>query len=177
MTSPVNWALLGLLIRQPDYGYRLAQRLERAYGDALAINSESHVYTALDGLARRGLIEEVDIVEPGTKRQPKLRYRASADASSAYAEWVRELGRRSSPLFARALSMLEGSPALALAILDGYERECLRRIAGGGGRASGEGQAADRIVVEEQRVSMDARLPWIEFARGEIEGWLREGER
>lgn len=169
MTSPVNWALLGLLIRQSDYGYRLAQRVERAYGDALVLGSESHVYTALDGLARRGLIEEVHDFEPGTRRQPKVRYGASSAGVEAYAEWVRELGHRSSPLFARALTMLEGSPALALEILDGYERDCLRKVADGGPRASGEGVVADRLVAEDRRVFMDARLPWIEFARGELE--------
>jgi DNA-binding PadR family transcriptional regulator len=177
MTSPVNWALLGLLIRQADYGYRLAQRIERAYGDALVLGSESHVYTALDGLARRGLIEEVGDIEPGTKRQPKVRYRSSAAGLEAYAEWLRELGRRSSPLFSRALSMLECSPSLALEVLDGYERECLRKVGDGKPQASGEGVAADRIVAEDRRVSMDARLPWIEFARNEFERLASEAAR
>lgn len=173
MTSPVNWALLGLLIRKEDYGYRLAQRLERAYGDVLALNSESHVYTALDGLTRRGLIEEVR-AEPGTKRQPKVRYRASADALAAYRGWVAEQGRRGSPLFARALSMLDGAPAVALEILDGYERDCLQRIAQPERHASTSAPAgaAERIVAEDQRLAMEGRLPWIEFARGELEELL-----
>lgn len=169
MTSPVNYALLGLLIRCPDYGYRLAQRIERAYGETLVLNSESHVYTALDVLARRGLTEEAHDVDPGTRRQPKVRYRASPAGLDAYAEWVRELGHRQSPLFARALAMLEGSPSLALEIIDGYERACLRKVGNPSPRGASEGRAADRIVAEDQRMSMEARLPWIEFARNEFE--------
>lgn len=176
MTSPVNWALLGLLIRGEDYGYRLAQRLERLYGDVLILRSESHIYTALDGLSRRGLIEEVSR-EPGTRRQPKVRYRARPQALAAYREWVLEQGVRQSPLFARALSMLIGAPDVALEILEHYERDCLRRIRqpeqhGSGGAQAG---AAERIVAEDQRLSMEGRLPWIEFARHELEQLLGGG--
>ena len=35
MRSPVNWALLGLIIERPSYAYNLAQRFERRYGDTL----------------------------------------------------------------------------------------------------------------------------------------------
>ena len=31
MQSPVNWALLGLVIERPSYAYELAQRFERTY--------------------------------------------------------------------------------------------------------------------------------------------------
>lgn len=35
MRSPLNWALLGLVIQRPSYGYELVQRFERIYEDAL----------------------------------------------------------------------------------------------------------------------------------------------
>ena len=35
MHSPVNWALLGLIIERPSYAYALAQRFERTYGSPL----------------------------------------------------------------------------------------------------------------------------------------------
>lgn len=176
MTSPVNWALLGLLIRRPDYGYRLAQRIARVYGDALAVSSESHVYTALNELARRGLIEEVAGVEPDTKRQPKVRYCASVEGLGAYGEWLLEQGRRQSPLFARGLAMLEGLPLLALEILDRYERDCLRRIGATTRNAvpSGEGSVADRIMTEDRRRSLEGTLPWIECVRNELSKLLDE---
>ena len=35
MQSPVNWALLGLVIERPSYAYELAKRFERTYGSVL----------------------------------------------------------------------------------------------------------------------------------------------
>jgi DNA-binding PadR family transcriptional regulator len=63
MRSPVNWALLGLLIEHPTYAYDLAQRFERRYGEALTLSNIGHVYTALGALEGRGLVEEI----PGTR--------------------------------------------------------------------------------------------------------------
>ena len=51
MRSPINWALLGLVIQRPSYGYELVQRFERTYEDALELSSPSQVYTALDALS------------------------------------------------------------------------------------------------------------------------------
>ena len=63
MRSPLNWALLGLVIQRPSYGYELVQRFERTYEDALELSSPSQVYTALDALRRRSLIEELPAEE------------------------------------------------------------------------------------------------------------------
>jgi DNA-binding PadR family transcriptional regulator len=173
MSSPVGWALLGLLIRREDYTYSLAQRLERFYGRTLQVSSEAQVRTALDALARRQLIEETG-TEPGARGQPRVRYRASAKALAAYSEWLAEQGRRDSPLFAPALVMLEGQPALALEILEAYERDCLRRVCRPQGAAAASGSAgiSQRIVAEDERLAMEGRLAWIEFARGELERLL-----
>src|SRR3981081_4599722 len=86
--SPVNWALLGLVIERPSYAYELAQRFERAYDGALSLSSTSHVYTALGTLQNRSLIEEV----PGTRsgRQPKPRYRATPSGVEEYRDWLVE---------------------------------------------------------------------------------------
>src|SRR5580704_2766418 len=75
MRSPVNWALLGLIIERPSYAYDLAQRFERRYGQALPLSNVGHIYTALGVLGDRGLVEEI----PGTRqgRQPRPRYRAT----------------------------------------------------------------------------------------------------
>src|SRR5271168_3961392 len=76
MRSPVNWALLGLVIERPSYGYELVKRFQREYEDVLPLSSESHVYTALKALERRGLIEETP--GKGGGRQPKPCYHATA---------------------------------------------------------------------------------------------------
>src|ERR1022692_333686 len=86
MQSPVNWALLGLVIERPSYAYELAQRFERTYQAALTLSSISHVYTALAALRSRSLIEEL----PGTRagRQPKPHYRATAKGLQDYGQWL-----------------------------------------------------------------------------------------
>ena len=79
--SPVSWALLGLVIERPDYGYGLVKRFQREYSDVLTIKSDWHVYRALDGLRARSLIEQVDLVNGEALelggRQPKPHYRVT----------------------------------------------------------------------------------------------------
>src|ERR1019366_9433026 len=86
MRSPVSWALLGLVIERPSYGYELVQRFERTYGDALELSSPSQIYTALEALERRSLIEKLPDDDPSTDvgRQPKPHYRASGDGVGGY---------------------------------------------------------------------------------------------
>ena len=57
MRSPVNWAVLGLTIERPSYGYEILQRFERNYGELLKLSSPSQIYKALDSLME--LVPEV----------------------------------------------------------------------------------------------------------------------
>ena len=73
MRSPVNWAVLGLMIERPSYGYEILQRFERNYGELLRLSSPSQIYTALDSLADRGMIEATAETAPDVaSRQPRL---------------------------------------------------------------------------------------------------------
>jgi DNA-binding PadR family transcriptional regulator len=38
MQSPVNWALLGLVIERPSHAYELAHRFDRTYDGALSLS-------------------------------------------------------------------------------------------------------------------------------------------
>jgi DNA-binding PadR family transcriptional regulator len=173
--SLVQWAVLGLLIERPSYGYELAQRFERTYGGILRLSGVSYVYTALDGLRRRGLIEEVEVSDE--RRMPRVHYRTTARGVAAYQErllaQMRENDRRSR-LLARQLAVLVPEPELALAILDRYERECLAEAeeapAVAAQMASGAATAdlAARLAAEESRLSLDAKLAWVEYARREL---------
>ncbi len=127
MHSPVNWALLGLVIERPSYAYELAQRFERTYGQALPLSSVSHAYAALGTLKDRGLIEEL----PGTKtgRQPKPHYRATAKGMEDYHAWL--IGqvadeRRRQEVFLLQLTALTREPGKAMGILKDYEQACLQ---------------------------------------------------
>jgi DNA-binding PadR family transcriptional regulator len=179
--SPVYWALLGLVIERAGYGYELLKRFERDFGDILPISSESHIYRALSVLESRGLIEEV----PGTGasqqatslRQPKPHYRATLAGVRGYRDWLIaqvQSDRRQSWLFMRQLAVFAREPDVALEILERYSRACLEEARSESvvssdhspGTASG---LAARLISEESRLVMEARLPWISYARRQFE--------
>lgn len=175
MQSPVNWALLGLVIERPSYAYELAHRFERSYQGALSLSSVSHVYTALTALRNRALIEEI----PGTRsgRQPKPRYRATAKGLEGYREWL--LGqladdRRRQRLFVMQLSALARQPEAALEIVADYEQECLVEAANvpigdrDGAAVEGTSALVSRLVAEEHRLAVGAKLAWVQYARSEL---------
>jgi DNA-binding PadR family transcriptional regulator len=180
MQSPVNWALLGLVIERPSYAYELAQRFERTYDGALSLSSTSHVYTALGTLQDRGLVEEV----PGTRRgrQPKPRYRATARGAAEYRDWmVGQFGenRRRQRLFALQLASLTRDPESALELVGRFERACLEEaaatpVASQSGDAAGTGASlASRLMAEESRLALGARLAWVQYMRRELTALAR----
>jgi DNA-binding PadR family transcriptional regulator len=179
--SPVAWALLGLVIERPGYGYGLVKRFEREYAELLAIKSDWHIYRALDGLKRKGLIEEVtgqSTAESLAERQPKPHYQATESGVKRYSDWlIAQIGgpRRQSQLFARQLAVLAERPKIALAIVERYEEMCLREAGGDLGsapdtpRGSESARLTARLTSEEGRLSLAATLPWLQFARSELE--------
>jgi DNA-binding PadR family transcriptional regulator len=179
MTSQVNWALLGLLLARPGYGYQLVKRFEDAYGDVLVLSSESHVYTALNELSRRGLIEEVTeapAARSGTNRQPKVRYQATPAGADAYRERMFEQAgadRRQSQLFVRQLAAMEHEPEVALQILERYEQACLAEARR---KPADSDRLIDRLLTEESRLAMESRLPWVEYAQEQFGALARESK-
>jgi DNA-binding PadR family transcriptional regulator len=180
--SLVQWALIGLLIERSSYGYELAQRFERTYGGLLRLSGVSYVYTALDALKRRGLIEEVEVSDDD-RRMPRVHYRVTGKGVHAYQDrllaQMRENDRRSR-LLARQLALLVPEPGLALEVLDRYERECLEEaeqapaiVARVTGEREPAAHVAGRLAAEERRVSLDARLAWVEYARRELRALAR----
>jgi DNA-binding PadR family transcriptional regulator len=184
MRSPVNWAVLGLTIERPSYGYEILQRFERNYGELLKLSSPSQIYTALDSLIHRGMIEATSEPSSGAdSRQPKLHYRATQDGIRRYQEHLvgqAQEDRRRSNLFARELAAL--TPDAALTVLDKYEQMCLAQATKAQPRRH-PGQTtpepsttlADRLAAEEDRLAMEAKLPWIEYARKELHAQTERG--
>jgi len=173
MQSPVNWGLLGLVVERPSYAYELAQRFERTYAGALSLSSISHAYTALGTLREKGLVEELAGSREG--RQPKPVYRPTELGLRSYLEWlVGEAGEeaRRRRLFVTQLAALARNPELALDTLNRYEQACLAEAKhhsmGEHGRAGEDGGLLGRLVAEEQRVAVEAKLAWVQFARGEL---------
>ena len=181
MQSPVNWALLGVVIERPSYAYELAQRFDRTYDGALSLSSTSHVYTALAALEERGLIEEVP--GSGTGRQPKPCYRASDGAIEHYQRWlVSQLTeeRRRQRLFALELATLMSRPELARAVIDGYEQACLQEGSDNpppspDGSPDDVARLAERLVCEQNRLAVGARLAWVQYVRRELKAIAERG--
>jgi len=179
MRSPVNWTVLGLVIERSSYGFELWTRFERLYGDVMPICNESSIYTALNKLKEKGLIEEVPrsrTVEPDATRQPKPHYRATQEGLGAHETWViaqmREHHRRSRE-FARQLGAFAQQPEAALGILARYEQACLdekgaaiptatefpTRVTPGLG---------DNLASAYGRAVVAATLGWVDYARHEF---------
>jgi DNA-binding PadR family transcriptional regulator len=185
MRSPVNWAVLGLMIERPSYGYEILQRFERNYGELLKLSSPSQIYTALDSLMDREMIEATSEPSPGVaSRQPRLHYRATEEGVRCYQEHLEgqaEEDRRRSSLFARELAAL--APEAALAVLDRYEQMCLAQATKGRPQDAepavpdASTTLADRLAAEEKRLAMEAKLPWIEYARGELRAMADRGRQ
>ncbi|HEX4116502.1 MAG TPA: PadR family transcriptional regulator [Solirubrobacteraceae bacterium] len=176
MRSPVNWALLGLVIERPSYAYDLAQRFERRYGEVLPLSNIGHIYTALGVLGGRAMVEEI----PGTRtgRQPKPHYCATPMGVLEYRDWL--IGhvsedRRRNQLFVLALGALTNEPERLREVMTGYERACLSQgmhtpIAGTSDVASADSALAllGRLSEEENRLAVGAKLGWVEYARQEL---------
>ncbi len=170
MRSIVNWALLGLVIDRSSYAYELAQRFERTYGDALALSSVSHVYTAIGTLRDRGLIEEL----PGTRegRQPKPHYRATENGVAEYREWLAGQiceDRQRQRLFIQQLAALSRHPEAALEIVERYEQACLEEASRTALHPAEDPDGASELVSllmsEESRLAISAKLAWARYAR------------
>jgi len=174
MRSPVNWALLGLLIQRPGYGYELVQRFERTYGGTIELSSRSQIYTALDSLARRGLIEHQNARVADPVRQPKLHYLATQEGIGAYERWLIEKvsdDERRSRMIAHHFAAL--APEHALRLLGHCAEVCLDaagRLAADDEehRSQHPGALAERLAGEEERLRAGAILNWIEYARSEL---------
>jgi DNA-binding PadR family transcriptional regulator len=191
MRSTVNWALLGLVISRPGYGYELVQRFERAYEESIHLSSPSQIYVALDALEGRGLVEKRLPPQQGaagrsTKRirQPKPRYHATEEGAGAYEEWLVaqvEQERSRSRLFATQVALLPADHALA--VLERYEAACLEvasatpGVLGGQARARTASTVAERLTFEDDRLALEARLAWIQYARLQFASGVASSDR
>jgi DNA-binding PadR family transcriptional regulator len=176
MRSSIAWALLGLVIERPSYGWELAHRFRRVYGETLSLSSPARIYEALDSLIARALIQEVNEPEPDSPaRRPKPRYRANERGVEAYQDWLLvQLAeqRHRSQMFARQLALLE--PRAALAVIERYEQECLTEGEPSTPAQSEREGVAERLAEEDEHLALEARLSWIRYARHELAALIEQ---
>ena len=175
MTSPVNWALLGLIIERESYAFELARRFQQIYRNVISLSSTSHVYTALGALESRTLVEQ----SPGTRtgRQPKPCYRATALGIECYGEWlvgyVRE-DRRRQAMFVLGLSALAGNASWVAEVLDRYEQAVLEHhdssdlFALDGVSDTPGTELIARILARENQLTIAAKRSWVQQLRAAL---------
>jgi DNA-binding PadR family transcriptional regulator len=175
MTSTVNWTLLGLVIERPSYGLELFNRYQRLYLDVLPVSGESHVYSALDVLEKRGLVEQVPGVR-GIGRQPKPHYKATMQGFRSYEDWLVEqvsAQLRQQQLWVRQLAIFADDSPAALRILGRFREEYLKEAGETGRPADGSPSSSreliDGLVVEQQRISIGGMLTWLGTALARFE--------
>ena len=177
--APVGAAVLALVIEQPSHGYEVWQRFEARFGGLFEVGS-SRIYQAVDSLLADGLIEVLPGARDGSRRQPRPRYRATADGARAHRAWLAE-ELHGDParleLNRRLLATAADDAATLRDLVDRYEQACLDemaalRTAAQPAAAAPGGAAAtvrDRLLAEERRLVLDARIKWILFARRQLQ--------
>lgn len=180
MRSPVNFAVLGLVIERPSYGYELSKRLQSRFGSLLEVRSASHVYAALDRLHGEGLVEGMQAEVSGADgptRQPKVHYRATAAGALAYRQWLAERLRDDEDrveLLGKLITVGARDVGALGDLLDRYDAECVaatQRMPLADRSAAASESAAEfvqRLVGEERRFVIEAQLRWIDYAREEL---------
>jgi len=174
MHSLVYWAVLGLVIERASYAYEIVLRFERTYEGSLSISSPSHVYTALRNLRERGFVQNL----PGTTAgaQSRRRWEATPLGISEHTGWlvsqVQDERRRQHILITQ-LGTLARTPQQAIAALEAYERACIEENAAVPAPGSDEGAGTTpliaRLMAEETRLALAARLRWVQYARSQLQ--------
>lgn len=183
MTSRVNWAVLGLVIERPSYGHELFHRYQRTYGDVLPVSGESHIYTALNVLEGRGLIEQIPGLD-NMGRQPKPHYRATQRGIRGHEDWLAEQileQLHQQQLWVRQLAIFVHDPQAALRTLGRFRSQFVAGAGETGRRASGSPRGSrvliDYLVDEQQRISVGGMLEWLETANASFEDLARGAPR
>jgi DNA-binding PadR family transcriptional regulator len=177
-----KYAVLGLLLERPSYGYEVLVRFRRAFDAAQWAISPQGLYASLDRLERDGLIEPVEVQDADVpRRQPRTPYRVTPSGASElrrFLETPMSADASRPELLVRLQCVSRDDSGPLLQTLDGYEQACLDELGRIGNEAPDAAAAAadsllERLVLEERRLGIQARLMWIDYARRE----LREARR
>jgi PadR family transcriptional regulator, regulatory protein AphA len=172
-TDGLEYALLGLLRREPLHAYEMYQRLRR--GEALGQIwqlKQSHLYALLARLEERGLIASV--TEPQGVRPPRRMLTLTAEGTAAYTAWVSapvQHGRDFRLAFLAKLACAASEGPLVVAELltrqratcDRWLSDLQQQIA-----AIPNQQPYDRLVLEFRAGQIAAILDWLARCEQEL---------
>jgi DNA-binding PadR family transcriptional regulator len=169
-------AVLGLVLERPSYGYELVARFDRAFGEQpweWRVTPQA-IYGALNDLERDGLIEPIaahgERWADSAQRRHRQDFRVTGNGARAIREWLAE-PMPSNPSREELLIRLhfgDASDEALRMLLRRHAEVCLEeleRIA-----AAPAQTRVQRLVKEDRRLAVQARLSWIDFARVELRG-------
>jgi DNA-binding PadR family transcriptional regulator len=181
MKAGTKYAVLGLLLERPSYGYEVLVRFRRAFDAGQWAISPQGLYAALDRLERDELIEPIEPVPgEGRRRQPKTPYRVTAGGARELRHFLESpIGPDPSraEFLVRLQCAVSKDAAALLRMLDGYEHACLDELGrlaldcvSSPERHTPAGLVVERLALEDRRLMLQARLSWIDFARQQLRG-------
>jgi DNA-binding PadR family transcriptional regulator len=183
-----KYAILGLVIERPGYGYQLAQRLEERFGSSAF--APSGVYSALDQLSRDEFVRAAGEMGLGPARRaaPRMIYEATDQGVDHFEEWL--VGSSPAPPLRDELHMKIAlcRPSNLPRLIDlvyGQELACQGRLrdlkASRVGAASGDPRDWSRLMqalVRDAEIALwNARIEWLQNARELLDGLLQESRR
>lgn len=183
-----KYAVLGLVIERPGYGYQLAQRLEERFGSSGF--APSGVYSALDQLSRDEFVRAAREMGPGPARRaaPRMIYEATDEGVEHFESWM--LGSSPAPPLRDELHMKIAlcRPVDLPRLIDtvtGQELACMGRLRDleelAHGEADGDRQEWSALMRGLSRdaevASWRARIEWLQSARELLERLLGEAGR
>jgi DNA-binding PadR family transcriptional regulator len=183
-----KYAILGLVIERPGYGYQLAQRLEERFGSSSF--APSGVYSALDQLSRDEFVRAAGEMGPGPARRsaPRMIYEATERGVSHFEDWI--LGSSPAPPLRDELHMKialcrPGNLPRLIDLVYGQELACVGRLhdltqSSQRERITGEGEdwpRTMRTLAKEAEIALwKTRIEWLQAARGMLAGLVEQSE-
>lgn len=182
----VKWAVLGLVIERPGYGYDLAQRLEERF-DCWEL-APSGVYSALEQLSSERLVRVGRSYHASGRGRSRVSYEATLAGINRFRTWI--LSSSPAPPLREELQMKvslccrQDVPRLIESVY-GQELACMARVRELShrdatiGAQGGDWPRSTRALAAELEIALwDSRLEWLRHARRLLEGLLeRPGQR
>ncbi len=160
--------LLGMLAKEPSYGYQLRARLNQALGPLGEAMNGGQIYVALGRLEKAGLVTSetpATGVGAGEKADRKV-YVLTTAGQERLAEWLHEVSWPKPDLAEFHLKLIAAAAAgLAdpIAIVDAQRRELLRRLRDAQRAAMVEPDGSPAgLLLEGIVLRLQADLRWLE---------------
>lgn len=173
--------LLALLAEGPSHGYQLKADFEARTGAVWSVNV-GQVYTTLDRLHAEGLVEPVELGDPGADAGRDRRpWQITRDGKEAVEDWFDEVAVDAVPprdeFLVKVLLAFGRSPAEALEVIDRQRTELYRllqaerrarRRASGPTSADGLSVVATSLMAEAIAARHEADLQWLDRCEAAI---------